>query len=247
MPENSPVFEPGYGSEASFGNTDWWTVRQAGQPEQSVSEPARSTLCRAYWKPVFQFILRRGYSWHDAQDLTQEFFSRLLKQNSLRTADQERGRFRAFLLTLVTRFLADQKDRERCQKRGGGARILSLEEGDTEFRCRIEPRSDLHPEKICERRWVDSLVDHALAQLEQECAERGKGRVFRELREAVTGESDASYASAADRLAWTEGNVRVTVHRLRQRLRELLSEAMADRSPLPSKPGQELLEAYSPS
>src|SRR5689334_19247607 len=128
-------------SQTSFGNTDWIMIRQAGLPREASCESARSSLCEAYWLPVFRFILRRGFSFHDAQDLAQEFFTRLLERNCWRTADQQKGKFRSFLLTLLKRFLADQKRRSDCQRRGGAVSVISLDSGDTEFRRRMEPSS----------------------------------------------------------------------------------------------------------
>lgn len=206
----------------SFGNTDWWTVRQAAHPEHPEADPARSRLCQAYWKPIFRHILHAGYSWHDAEDLTQEFFARLLLRNPLHTAAKEKGKFRSFLLTLLKRFLADQRDRESCQKRGGRARPISLDSGDTEFRRRVEPVDLQDPRTLSERRWVDSVLRQALAQMEQECASRGKAQVYQRLKSLVMGEAEASCAEAAAALHLSETNVRVTVHRLRRRLRQLL-------------------------
>jgi RNA polymerase sigma-70 factor (ECF subfamily) len=222
-----------------FENTDWWVVHQAGRPENPQADPARSILCREYWNPVFYQVLRSGYRWHDAQDLTQEFFSRLLKQNSLRDATSEKGKFRSFLLTLLKRFLADQRDREQCQKRGGGAQVISLNEGDTEFRRRNEPVSELDPEMICERQWVESVLEGAFAQLEREFAADGKEEVFRQLKLLLTGEGDVGYAAAAKALQLSEANMRVMVHRLRRRLRKILDQGCS------SDKGRELLAVYA--
>jgi RNA polymerase sigma-70 factor (ECF subfamily) len=245
MQERDPILNLSLDSETSFGNTDWWIVRQAGRTDEPDADPARSRLCSDYWKPIFHFIRRSGYAWHDAQDLTQEFFSRLLKRNSLRTAVQEKGRFRSFLLVLLKRFLADKKDWDRCKKRGGGVAMISFDQADTEFRCRIEPQYELDPEKICERRWVDSVLQQGLAQLEQECISRGKESVFQFLRAWVTGESEMDYAVAASRLHLSEATLRVTVHRLRFRLRQLLTEALIASGVATPGNGQELLEVYT--
>lgn len=210
----------------SFGNTDWWVVRQAGRPEQPEADPARARLCQAYWKPIFRHVLHAGYSWHDAEDLTQEFFARVLSRNSIHGAVQEKGKFRSFLLTLLKRFLADQLDRERCQKRGGGAAVISLDSGDTEFRCRLEPVDRLDPGTLYEREWAESVLREALAQLERECAANGKPRIYQGLKALVTGEGEASCAEAAAALHLSESNVRVSVHRLRRRLRQLLEHAL---------------------
>jgi RNA polymerase sigma-70 factor (ECF subfamily) len=213
-------------------------VRKAGRVEDPEADPARSILCNEYWKPVFGQVLRSGYGWHDAQDLTQEFFSRLLKNNSLRTADREKGKFRSFLLILLKRFLADQRDRQHCQKRGGGAQVISLSEGDTEFRQRNEPVSEIDPEMICERQWVESVLEKALAHLEREWVASGKVEVFQKLKPLLMEDGDVSYESAAAALNSREATVRVMVHRLRRRLRKLLIEACR------SSKGRELLAVY---
>lgn len=231
-------------STGSFGHTDWVVVRQAGQVEQPEADPARSRLCQTYWNPVFQYVLRAGYTWHDAQDLTQEFFARVLKRNWIHTAAREKGKFRTFLLTLLKRFLSDQRQQQRCQKRGGGAPMISLDSGDTEFRRRLEPADKLDPETICEREWVESVLQAAVARLERECAARGKALVFREVKELVTGESDASCAEAAAALCRSETNLRVTVHRLRRRLRQLLHDALAGGGLAEQSPIKNVLRLY---
>ena len=245
MQETNPISGNVVDSETSFGNTDWWTIRQAGSPGQPDSDPARSRLCQTYWMPVFHHILHSGYPWHDAQDLTQEFFSRLLSNHSLETATNEKGKFRSFLLTLVKRFLADQLDRARAQKRGSGLPTISLDQGDTEFLRRIEPKTELDPEHLCERKWVETILEQSLDRLEAECAAANKGEIFRELKSLVTREEAASYASVAAAVQLTEGNVRTIVHRLRHRLRELLTEATVMASAPNSNPGQDLLQVYA--
>ncbi len=228
MPEPGPFLVSSETPGGSFGNTDWWVVRQAGQPERPQADPARAQLCQAYWKPIFRHVLRAGYSWHDAEDLTQEFFARVLSRNWLHRAAQEKGKFRSFLLTLLKRFLADQLDHERCRKRGGGAAVISLDSGDTDFRRRLEPAERRDPGILYEREWADSVLREALAQLEQEYAARGKVRVYRGLKALVTGDDDASCAETAAALHLSETNVRVTVHRLRRRLRQLVEHALKE-------------------
>jgi RNA polymerase sigma-70 factor (ECF subfamily) len=201
-------------------------VRQAGRPEKPEADPARARLCQAYWKPIFRHVLHAGYSWHDAEDLTQEFFARVLSRNSLHSAAQEKGKFRSFLLTLLKRFLVDQFERERCRKRGGGAAVISLDSGDTEFRRRLEPIDRLDPGTLCEREWADSVLRQALRQLERECAAHGKLQIYQGLKALMMGEDDASCAETAAALHLGETNVRVTVHRLRRRLRQLVEHAM---------------------
>lgn len=218
---------------ASFGNTDWWMVRCAGQSGRAEADRARGRLCQTYWQPVFRYVRRAGHSLEDAQDLTQEFFARLLKRNSLFSADRHKGKFRSFLLTLLKRFLADQWDREHCQKRGGGRQMVSLDSGDTAFRRRLEPVDEQNPEMICERNWARLLLEKAFEQLEQECAAYGVAETFDVLKSLVICEGKLSYAATAQQLELTEANVKVTVYRMRQRLREIL-KATIEKSGTPA-------------
>jgi len=162
----------------------------------------------------------------DAQDLTQEFFARLLEKNLVLSADREKGKFRSFLITLLKRFLADQWDREHCQKRGGHRRMVSLDSGDTEFRRRLEPVDESNPERICEQNWARSLVDEAFGELQREWTTNGMELTFEVMKSLVLGEGEMSYTGAARKLGLTETNVKVTVYRLRQRLREHLRAAI---------------------
>lgn len=228
----------------SFGNTDWWVVRCAGR-ENPEAEIARTRLCQSYWRPVFRYVRKLGYSFEDAEDLTQGFFARLLEKNALVAADREKGKFRSFLLTLLKRFLADQRDWEHSQKRGGSAGMVSLDSGDTKFRQRLEPIEQMNPSKICERKWVALLLDRALEELACECATNGKDRIFDALKPLVMAEGEMSYAVTARKLELTEANVKVMVHRLRGRLRELLvAEIEASGTPV-DQVGAELRELYT--
>jgi RNA polymerase sigma-70 factor (ECF subfamily) len=244
MPASVLITVPNVPSE-TFGNTEWWVVQQASHAGETDTDPARSRIYQSYRKPIFRHILRLGYEWHDAEDLTQEFFARVLKRNSLRTASRERGKFRSFLLTLLKRFLADQLDQVRCQKRGGNTRVISLDAGDTEFRRRVEPVNELDPEALSERHWVESLLGNAMLQLELEQASIKKARTFQAVKPLLTDERQVSCGQAAIRLQVPAAYVRVTVHRLRKRLRQLLTEAAVDSGIRPSRIKQELLNVYT--
>ena len=168
---------------------------------------------------------RTGHSAEDAQDLTQEFFVRLLEKQFLATADRHKGRFRTFLLTAVERFLANEQDRVQAQKRGGGQKIISL--ADIEARYCQKLADSLTPERIFERQWILSLLDQVLARLQAEMTADGKADLFNALKDHLTGSQLAGYATTAARLGMTEGAVKVAAHRLRQRYRELLREEIA--------------------
>lgn len=192
------------------------------------AEVALATLCEAYWYPVYAFVRRRGYSVSDAQDSTQEFFSQLLEKDYVRSADREKGRFRTFLLTAVSRFLSRQREHDAAQKRGGTQRIVSINFAEGESRYLLEPTDDWTPERLYERRWALELLDRVLARLELQYDQQGKSELFERLKGHLTGTSnDVSLAEVADELRLTEGALKVVVHRLRRRYRDMLKEEIA--------------------
>lgn len=210
-----------------FDDTNWSLVRQAGQRDLPDAEAARAALYRTYWRPVYAYIRRLGHAHADAQDLAQEFLVRLLERNRLRAAAPARGRFRTYLLTLLKRFLADQYRRAQRQKRGGQQPTVSLDEGDTETRRLREPADPTTPDKCFDRAWAESVLDNAFALLERECAAAGKQQLFAELKPFLTCESRVPAAPLAERLGMTPTHLRVTLHRLRRRLAELLRAEIA--------------------
>jgi RNA polymerase sigma-70 factor (ECF subfamily) len=231
---------------ASFEDTQWFTVRKAGTPESAESDAAREDVCQVYWYPIYFYVRRLGRSPEDAQDLTQEFFARLLHKNYLRSADREKGKFRSFLLTILKRFLADEWDRTRRLKRGGGQEMVSLDEQDTEFRHRTEPADEMTPEKVFERRWAGALMGQVLGRLEKECQEAGKSEIFRELRPFLSGDEEKiPCAEAAQKLNLSESNVKVTVHRLRQRYKELLRAEIARTAATPEEVEEEIRDLFA--
>ena len=178
--------------------------------------------------PLYAYVRRQGHSPADAQDLTQEFFARLLQKEYLHSVTRAKGKFRTFLLVVLKRFLADEWDKARAQKRGGG-QVFCVDWSSAETRFLQQPVEHLTPEKVFEQRWALTLLDQVYARLEREYQEQGRGALFDALRFALTGSrSDVPYAELARQLQTTEGAVRVAVHRLRQRYRELLRQAIAD-------------------
>jgi RNA polymerase sigma factor (sigma-70 family) len=208
-----------------FATTHWSMVVSAGGPRSSDAGRALATLCENYWFPVYAFVRRAGHSAEDAQDLTQEFFVRLLDKQFLAAADRNKGRFRTFLLTAVKRFLANEYDRVHAKKRGGGQTILSLE--GLEARYCQESTDWLTPERIFEQQWALSLLNQVLARLQAEMTADGKSALFDALKEHLTGSRAVGYATTAARLSMTEGAVKAAAHRLRRRYRELLREEIA--------------------
>ena len=211
-----------------FVTTHWSVVLSARQRDSPQSAAALETLCRTYWYPLYAYVRRQGHSPPDAQDLTQEFFARLLQKDYLKAAAREKGRFRTFLLVALKRFLANEWDRVRAQKRGGGVLPLSLDTELAEERYRIEPVEGATADRIYERRWALTLLDRTMTRLREEFTGAGKAEEFKRLKACLTAErGDISYAEIAGALGQSEGTVRVAVHRLRKRFREVFREEIA--------------------
>ena len=234
-----------------FVTTRWSLVLAAGRSQDAASERALATLCELYWYPVYVFIRRHGHSADDAADLTQEFFTGMLEGSGLRQVTPEGGRFRSFVIACVRHFLSNEQDRARALKRGGGRPTLSLEVETAEGRYVLEPRDELTPDKIFDRRWALTLLDRALTRLRDEYAATGKRRVFGALKGFLTGDSaGVPYAAVAATLGTTEGAAKVAVHRFRRRFRDLLIEDVAATVEDPRDVDDEirhLLEAVSSS
>ena len=211
-----------------FATTQWTVVLHAGDRASPESQQALEELCQAYWHPLYAYARRRVGFVHKAQDLTQEFFARVLEKEYLRAADREKGRFRTFLLTMFKRFLSKEHERSEAQKRGGGRQVFSWDwESAEALYCR-EPVDDQTPDLIFERRWALTLLDRALTALGDEYVGKGKQAFFEECRSFLAGDSGTpAYAEVAERLAMSEGALKVAVHRLRQRYREILKSEVA--------------------
>ena len=210
-----------------FLTTHWSVVMAAGRADTSLAQEALSRLCQTYWYPLYAYVRRRGFAPHDAQDLTQEFFARLLEGQWLAQADRERGRFRSFLLTAMKHFLANEWHKARTQKRGGGHFIVSLNDDSAETRFLREPADTTTPETSFERSWALALLQDVLTRLEQEFAAEGRREWMEAMRSALTLDQDAIYADIAARLGIAETAARVAVHRLRKRYRQLIRAEVA--------------------
>jgi RNA polymerase sigma factor (sigma-70 family) len=226
---------------AGFAATRWTVVLAAAKGRDSpAAASAMAQLCRDYWYPLYAFIRRRGYESHQAEDLTQEFFARLLDKHVLAGVDREKGKFRAFLLAAVKHFLANERDRAQAQKRGGGRAVIAWESLGAEARYRLEPADALTPEKLFERRWALALLDQVLARLQGEFDQGGKAQQFDALKGTLTGGLETAYAAIAERLGMSQVAVKVAVHRLRRRYRELLREQIAHTVADPSEIDEEI-------
>jgi len=230
-------------SSHAFTTTHWSVVLTAAQ-DSPRSEDALATLCGVYWRPLYVYVRRRGYGEHDAQDLTQAFFARLLEKNYVAQADREKGRFRSFLLASMNHFLANEWDRSSTLKRGGGATFIPWEEFNDGTQTGVA--SQLSPDHLYERQWALTLLDQVFTCLREECAAAGKGELFEALRPYLSGEKGAaSHAEAAKPLGMTAGAVQVAVHRLRRRYGELLCAEIAHTVSSPGEIDEELRHLFA--
>ena len=228
----------------SFVATHWSVVLTAGRSDTPRARAALENLCRIYWHPLYAYIRRRGYSRHDAEDLTQEFFARLLNRNAVASARPDKGRFRSFLLASINHFLADEWDKARAQKRGGG-NVISLDVRSAETSLGEPASQSLTPEQAYERRWAISLLEQVYRGLGEEYTSHDKAELFDALRGTLAGKSDsAPYAELAQKLSMSEGAIKVAVHRLRQRYRDLLRETIADTVSEPDEVEDELRHLF---
>ncbi len=211
-----------------FSTTRWSLVLAAGQGTPSEAHEALSTLCGLYWYPLYAFTRRQGREAEDARDSVQGFFTRLLEKNDLAAVDRQRGRFRSWLLASLKHYLVNEWNRERAQKRGGGQTPISIDGATAEGLYSLELSHDLTPERLYERRWALTLLEHVLASLAAECARLGKQPLFESLRGTLAGDTgQRSYPELARELGMSPGAVKVAAHRLRGRYRELLRTEIA--------------------
>lgn len=210
-----------------FPTTQWTLVAAAGNPRRKEARSALISLCENYWYPLYAYLRRSGYSTDQAQDLTQEFFVRVLEGRYLDRADSTKGRFRTFILTSLKFFVADKEDRDRAQKRGGGT-VVSLEFGSGEERYQREPAHHETPERIFERRWALSVLDRVIEKLREQCVQDGHPEHFERFKVFLLGKSEAPYAALAREMNTSEGALKVAVHRFRKRYRDLFRREIAD-------------------
>ncbi len=203
-------------------------VLTAGRNDTARAHEALARLCQTYWYPLYAYVRRCGHSPEDAQDLTQDFFAQLLAHHWVARADRQKGRFRSFLLIALKRFLANAWDKARARKRGGGVPPISLDALTPEQRYALEPTDRLSADRLFERRWALTLLDAVLTRLREEQAAGGRVEAFDLLKDSLTAGARATpYAELAARLHTSEGAVKVAVHRLRRRYRELLETEIA--------------------
>jgi RNA polymerase sigma factor (sigma-70 family) len=203
-------------------------VLTASRTDTSRAQEALSRLCEMYWYPLYAYVRRRGHPPEDAKDLTQEFFAQLLAHNWVARADRNKGRFRSFLLMAMSRFLANEWDKARAQKRGGQVRFVPLALDTAETRFGQEPADTATPEQAFEKQWALTLLEGVLQRLRAEYERDGKAALFESLKPCLIGQREGQpYAELAANLSMAVGAVRVAVCRLRERYRERLQEEIA--------------------
>jgi RNA polymerase sigma factor (sigma-70 family) len=229
-----------------FVTTQWTAVLTAGRRDTTRAKLALEQLCRNYWPPLYAYVRRQGRSPEDAQDLTQEFFARLLVRNTFALADPQRGRFRSFLLASLKHFLAHEWEKAHAQKRGGYAQVISLNLDTAETRC-VQPAAPGDtPDQAFDRQWALAVLDLVLARLRKEYADSGRDGLFVILKDTLSGgRSEIPYRELGERAGMSEGAVKVAAHRLRQRYRDLLREEIANTVAGPEEVERELKHLFA--
>lgn len=241
-----PPIDPSGAGAPDFATTQWSLVLRAGGESDSATA-ALATLCERYWYPLYAYIRRKGAATHQAQDLTQEFFARLLDKNAIAAASPERGRFRAFLLTSLKNFLTNEWEKGQALKRGGGAPQISLQLNldSAESRMSLEPVHNLTPERWFERQWALLLLELVMKRLQTEQESAGKGQQFELLKEALAGGTERlAYADIAAQLSLTEEAARQAASRLRKRYREILREEVSHTVSSPDEVDDEIRSLF---
>jgi RNA polymerase sigma-70 factor (ECF subfamily) len=225
-----------------FAATRWSLVLAAGgDNDAAATRRALEELIRAYWFPLYAFARRAGQAPSEAEDAVQGFFARLLEKKYLAQVDRSKGRFRSFLLAAMKHFLAKERARDRARKRGGGRAAVALDAMDAEARYAVEPADEMTPERLFERQWALAVLEEVLGRLGGEYVEGGKGKLHEAIEPCLTGGAGAiNYAQVSRELTMTEGAVRVAVHRLRRRYRDLLREEIAQTVDSPEQVEEEI-------
>ena len=230
---SATVSESGAGEPRQFATTRWSLILSASsEGGEQKARAALEELCRTYWRPIFSFVCRRGYSMEDAQDITQDFFVMILEPGWLQHADPNRGRFRSLLLKSLQNFLINAAEKKRTRKRGGEVEFISWDDWMAEAPSQLSISADaldiLPPERLFDLRWAVTVVEHALRRLREECEAKGRRRLFQTLSGYLTTERDeVSYANLSTALGIAESAVRKQLHNMRQRYRSLLRDEVA--------------------
>jgi DNA-directed RNA polymerase specialized sigma24 family protein len=212
----------------NFVPTRWTLVISAGRKSSPQSDQALADLCRTYWYPLYAYVRRQGHSRENAEDLTQAFFARFLQKNYLEGLSSDRGKFRAFMLACMKHFLANEWDKNTRQKRGGTAQHLSLDWQSADERYHLDPPDNASPDVLYDREWALALLEQVVTRLRKEYTDVGKGDLFEHAKGFLMGTGDVvPHAKAANNLNMEEGALRVAVHRMRKRYRDMLKEEIS--------------------
>lgn len=230
-----------------FQTTQWTMVIAAGRNDTVRSQAALGRLCTIYWYPLYAFVRRNGFNSADAQDLTQSFFARLIEKQDLADVSREKGKFRSFLLAAMKNFLANEWDKIKTQKRGGGAQnFTSLDAKSAETRYHLEPADPMTADKIFERNWALTLLDEVLKHVREDYEADGKTALFDALKSTLTGDKNSQpYSEIGAKLGMNEGAVKVAVHRLRHRYRDALRAEIAATVANPEEVDDELRHLFA--
>ncbi len=243
-PDEQP--DPQRHSAAEFLTTQWSLVLGAGQKQTPAASEALATLCQRYWLPMYAYVRRRVADVHQAQDLTQDFFARVIEKDVLAHASPERGRFRSFLLTSLKNFLANEHDRAQAKKRGGDRQTFSLDVTQGESRLNLEPIDTLTPERAYERQWALTLLELVMERLRAEHAVGDKLAQFELLKQTLGGErGDLTFGEIASQLQIREDHARQLAQRLKKRYRELLRQEVAETVATPDEVEDELRSLFA--
>lgn len=229
-----------HSSDHQFATTHWSVVLAAGRETTQSSQAALNSLCWTYWYPLYVYVRRTGRSPEDAQDLTQAFFVRLFEKHSLTLADQQRGRFRSFLLSALKHFLINEHAKSKTVRRGGGRVHFSIDGDQAEERYCAEPADDLTPDRLFEKRWATTLLEQALETLRKEYAQAGTQALFERLKEHLWGDKTMRYAEIAETFGMKEGSARAAALRLRRRFGQTVRSLIADTVATPEEVEEEL-------
>lgn len=214
---------------ARFAATRWSVVIAAGGTRDATdTRRALEELFQAYWFPLYAYLRRRGLSAHEAEDLVQGFLARMLEKRDLAAVDRAKGRFRSFLLASLKHYLSNECDKARAKKRGGAANVIELDALAAEARYAVEPADDMTPERLFDRRWALEVLDQVLRRLREEYAQAGKAELFETIKGLLTPQRDQlTQADYAQKLGMSAGALKVAVHRMRKRYRDLLRNEIA--------------------
>lgn len=211
--------------------TTLWSLVHAARPDEASQLHARNALqklCQIYWYPLYAYVRHRGYSDADAKDLTQGFFARMLATDGFNLANKNKGRFRSYLLGAMKHFLANDWNRKQAKKRGGEIQFIEWDALDPDTRYAKAVNPSIAPESVFDREWALETVSSSLQALKVEMQDAGKVAQFEKLKSSLTGADGSSRKDLADELGWSESALKVAIHRLRKRYRELLRAAVAD-------------------